>query len=88
MSGRVVMLVTNPLASDSRVEKEAAALVSAGWDVVAIAWDRVGEHPAREEPRRARDRTHRPEGHVRRRWVVVGARWWKPACRGDTPRSA
>ncbi len=40
---RVVMVVTNPVIADPRVEKEAAALAGAGHDVVVIAWDRRQE---------------------------------------------
>ena len=44
----VVMLLTNDFVSDPRVEKEAVALVGAGWDVTVLAWDRAGKAPARE----------------------------------------
>lgn len=40
---RVVMVVTNPVIADPRVEKEAAVLATAGYEVVVIAWDRHGE---------------------------------------------
>jgi glycosyltransferase involved in cell wall biosynthesis len=46
---RVVMILSNGLASDPRVEKEAAALVGAGCEVTVLAWDRGGALPAREE---------------------------------------
>ncbi len=49
MSHRVVMLLTNDCVSDPRVEKEAVALSSAGWEVVILAWDRTGEAPLTEE---------------------------------------
>jgi glycosyltransferase involved in cell wall biosynthesis/O-antigen ligase len=45
---RVVMLLSNGLSSDPRVEKEASALVSAGWDVIVLAWDRSGDLPESE----------------------------------------
>jgi glycosyltransferase involved in cell wall biosynthesis len=47
--GRAVMMLSNGLASDPRVEKEAAVLVAAGWEVVVLAWDRLGELPPSEE---------------------------------------
>lgn len=37
MTRRVLMLVINPMTSDSRVEKEAAALVRAGFEVTVLA---------------------------------------------------
>ncbi len=44
----VVMLLTNDFVSDPRVEKEAVALIGAGWDVTVLAWDRAGTAPERE----------------------------------------
>lgn len=49
MAERVVMVVTNDVVSDPRVEKEGAALVAAGFEVIVLAWDRSGEAPAVEE---------------------------------------
>ncbi len=46
---RVVMLLTNDFVSDPRVEKEAVALIAAGWSVTVLAWDRAGGAPPREE---------------------------------------
>lgn len=46
---RVVMLLTNDFVSDPRVEKEALALIAAGWEVTVLAWDRGGAGPASEE---------------------------------------
>lgn len=48
MSRRVVMVVTNDVVSDPRVEKEAAALSDAGWDATVLAWDRGGVAEAAE----------------------------------------
>lgn len=48
MSKRVVMLLSNGLRSDPRVEKEAGVLADAGWDVVVLAWDREGALPEKE----------------------------------------
>lgn len=45
----IVMLLTNGFSSDPRVEKEAAALVGAGYRVTVLAWDREGKLPLREE---------------------------------------
>lgn len=39
------MVVTNDVVSDPRVEKEAAALDAAGFEVVVLAWDRAGRAP-------------------------------------------
>jgi succinoglycan biosynthesis protein ExoL len=49
MGARIVMLLSNGLASDPRVEKEAAALLAAGHDVTVLAWDRAGTLPGREQ---------------------------------------
>ncbi len=46
---RVVMLLTNDFVTDPRVEKEAVALIAAGWHVTVLAWDRSGAAPKREE---------------------------------------
>ena len=40
MNNRVVMLRSNPVNPDSRVEKEVLALSKAGFDVQILAWDR------------------------------------------------
>jgi glycosyltransferase involved in cell wall biosynthesis len=45
---RIAMVLSNPCAPDPRVEKEAAALVAAGHEVVIHAWDRTGGLPAVE----------------------------------------
>lgn len=45
---RVVMLLTNDFVADPRVEKEALALIGAGFDVTVLAWDRAGTAPVRE----------------------------------------
>ncbi|MGC9019573.1 MAG: glycosyltransferase family 4 protein [Candidatus Bipolaricaulaceae bacterium] len=45
----VVILRSNPVAPDPRVEKEARALVEAGYKVKVVAWDRKGELPRLEE---------------------------------------
>lgn len=43
------MIVSNAVAPDPRVEKEAAALAAAGHVVTVFAWDRSGEAPSHEE---------------------------------------
>lgn len=45
----VVMVVTNDMVSDPRVEKEAEALVSAGYGVTIVAWGRTGDAPPSEK---------------------------------------
>lgn len=45
---RVVMLLSNDFSSDPRVEKEAVALIAAGWQVTVVAWGRTGELPERD----------------------------------------
>ncbi|PKN93172.1 MAG: glycosyltransferase WbuB [Chloroflexi bacterium HGW-Chloroflexi-6] len=42
---RILFCRSNPIAPDPRVEKEAAALTAAGYQVQAIAWDRSGSLP-------------------------------------------
>ena len=45
MKKRVCILRSNPVDPDSRVEKEAAALHEAGYDVEIFCWDRASDHP-------------------------------------------
>jgi glycosyltransferase involved in cell wall biosynthesis len=49
MTRRAVMILSNALSSDPRVEKEASALAAAGWGVTVLAWDRAGTLPASED---------------------------------------
>ncbi|MDP2182852.1 MAG: glycosyltransferase family 4 protein [Actinomycetota bacterium] len=44
----VAMVLSNDGSADPRVEKEARALVDAGWDVTVVAWDRSQTLPAKE----------------------------------------
>ena len=46
--GRLHMVVTNPCAPDPRVERHAAWLAEAGWEVTVHAFDRTLEHPETE----------------------------------------
>ena len=45
---RVLFCRSNPIDPDPRVEKEARALLRAGYDVEVIAWDRTANLPQRE----------------------------------------
>jgi glycosyltransferase involved in cell wall biosynthesis len=45
---KVIILRSNPVAPDPRVEKEARALSGAGYTVFALGWDRTSALPARE----------------------------------------
>jgi len=47
---RVLFCRSNPVAPDPRVEKEARALVEAGYEVQVIAWDRSAKLPSPEAP--------------------------------------
>jgi glycosyltransferase involved in cell wall biosynthesis len=49
MKGHIVMLLSNGFISDPRVEKEARALLGAGWRVTVVAWDRTQEASAHED---------------------------------------
>ena len=44
MENRVVILRSNPVNPDSRVEKEALSLANAGYDVSILCWDRESNH--------------------------------------------
>lgn len=44
----IVMMVTNPYSNDSRVRREAEALVEAGNHVHVISWDQHGDFPVNE----------------------------------------
>jgi len=54
---RVLFSRSNPIAPDPRVEKEASALVEAGFEVQAVAWDRSALLPSTEK--RSGFRIHR-----------------------------
>jgi glycosyltransferase involved in cell wall biosynthesis len=49
MSKRVLIVRSNPIAPDPRVEKEAHALVTAGYTVQVLGWDRSASQPLFEE---------------------------------------
>ena len=44
MNKKIIILRSNPVNPDSRVEKEASTLSKAGYDVTIIAWDRASNH--------------------------------------------
>lgn len=46
---RIVILRSNPISPDPRVEKEAKSLSKAGFDVKALGWDRTGVLPKFEK---------------------------------------
>jgi glycosyltransferase involved in cell wall biosynthesis len=48
MRTRVLICRSNPIAPDPRVEKEARALAGAGYQVIALGWDRSGMLPTSE----------------------------------------
>jgi glycosyltransferase involved in cell wall biosynthesis len=48
MRTRVLFCRSNPIAPDPRVEKEARALAGAGYQVIALGWDRSGLLPTSE----------------------------------------
>ncbi|REK69276.1 glycosyltransferase family 4 protein [Paenibacillus paeoniae] len=49
MNKKIVILRSNPVDPDSRVEKEANTLLTNGHDVTIVAWERGAKHKAREE---------------------------------------
>lgn len=57
---KICILRSNPVNPDSRVEKEAEALLEAGYEVHVLCWDRESDHPERVESIHAgRIRVHR-----------------------------
>jgi len=46
---RILILRSNPIAPDPRVEKIARGLVGRGWKVELLGWDRTGEMPVTEQ---------------------------------------
>ena len=46
---RILLCRSNPVAPDPRVEKEARALVEAGYEVLVIGWDRTASLPSLEK---------------------------------------
>lgn len=98
-AGRVVMLVDNAVKGDSRVQKAAASMAAAGWDVILL-----GKSPNRREHRWTiggarvrllvvRDRMEHRRHEFRRRWraplayppgkVGDNRRQWAAALRAD-----
>ncbi len=57
--GVVHMVVTNPCAPDPRVERHAAWLAEAGWEVTVHAFDRTMSHPETERRGKVLIRRHR-----------------------------
>ncbi len=49
MSLKTIILRSNQVNPDSRVEKEVAALAEHGCEVAILAWDRRSDHPARKD---------------------------------------
>jgi glycosyltransferase involved in cell wall biosynthesis len=49
MTQRVVICRSNPIAPDPRVEKEARALVQAGYQVTLLGWDRTTKLPPQDQ---------------------------------------
>lgn len=45
----ILMLLSNPYRPDARVQREARALIKAGYKISLIAWDREGGYPEMEE---------------------------------------
>ncbi|HAV77204.1 MAG TPA: glycosyltransferase WbuB [Anaerolineae bacterium] len=45
----IIICRSNPVAPDPRVEKEAQALINAGYQVEVIGWDRSGSYPVNEK---------------------------------------
>src|SRR5262245_21476857 len=98
-AGRVVMLVDNAVTGDSRVQKAAASMAAAGWDVTLL-----GKSPDRRERSwmiggarvrllRVRDRMEHRRHEFRRRWrvplayppggVAENRRQWAAALKAD-----
>ncbi len=79
----IVMFLTNGLASDPRVEKEAAALIAAGHQVTVLAWDREGSLPRVEERAGMHiERLGPVSGHGRGVRSIPGFRtYWSAAAR-------
>lgn len=46
---RIVFMRSNPISPDSRVEKEADTLISAGHEVIILGWDRGNEYDYKED---------------------------------------
>lgn len=49
MKRKIVIVRSNPVDPDSRVEKEANSLVKAGYDVSLLVWDRDNNGIQRDE---------------------------------------
>lgn len=78
---RILMVVSNDVIHDSRVLKEARALVSAGHDVQVIGWDRSGSLDREEEWDGVRIYRVRTEGAMRLlgKDLFRNPAWWRHA---------
>lgn len=79
----IVMFLANGFASDPRVEKEAVALIAAGYAVTVLAWDRDGCLPKQEERHGVRiERFGPPGGHGRGVRNIAGfIDFWRASAR-------
>src|SRR2546427_4480904 len=78
---RILMFVSNDVVHDTRVLKEARALIGAGHEVTAIGWDRGGTLPAIDEVDGLRVHRVRTKGALRilASDVLRNPVWWRSA---------
>ena len=78
---RILMFVSNDVVHDTRVLKEARALIGAGHDVTAVGWDRGGSLPATDEVDGLKVHRVRTKGALRilASDVLRNPVWWRTA---------
>ncbi|MDV2482141.1 glycosyltransferase family 4 protein [Methanoculleus sp. Wushi-C6] len=73
---RVVMLRSNPIDPDVRLEKEATVLTEAGHDVILLGWQRFGDAPAQEGRHRYAIRRLKFRAPLGKKVVLYLPVWW------------
>ena len=73
---KVVMLRSNPIDPDVRLEKEAISLVDAGHSVTLLGWQRFGDAPAKEKRHRYTIRRVKFRAPVEKKVIFYLPIWW------------
>jgi len=73
---KVVMLRSNPIDPDVRLEKEAKTLTDAGHDVTLLGWQRFGDAPAKEERHHYTVKRLKFKAPVEKKVIFYLPVWW------------
>jgi len=75
-SVKIVMLRSNPIDPDVRLEKEAKTLTDAGHDVTLLGWQRFGDAPVQEKRHHYTVRRLKFRAPVEKRVILYLPIWW------------